>query len=85
MSNSGSLPISLERATVVSHYQRDFPVARPPYTEDREPVFEYDPDSMFHIPLSNGESEWITLDKTWFLSFQKGYCFQGGIDIIQVS
>lgn len=66
---------------VVSHYQRDFPVARPPYTEDREPVFEYAPDSMFHIPLSNGESEWIMLDKPGFYHFRKDSVSREGLTL----
>jgi GWxTD domain-containing protein len=55
----------------VNLYDRDFPVARPPYTEDKEPVFEFKPDSTFVIPVSNGETDWITLSNPGFYHFRK--------------
>lgn len=52
-------------------YTRDFPVARPPYTEDREPQFDYIPDSVFTVNLFNGESGWITLESEGFCHFRQ--------------
>jgi GWxTD domain-containing protein len=71
----------------VSYYNRDFPVARPPYTEDREPVFEYKPDSVFLLDLVNGESDWFSMLKPGFFHLMKDaisregltlYCFHDG-------
>jgi GWxTD domain-containing protein len=65
----------------VSFYHRDFPVARPPYTEDREQVFAYIPDSVFYVPLFKGESEWITLDKPGFYHFRKDTLSREGLTL----
>jgi len=65
----------------VNFYQREFPVARPPYAEDRDQVFEYKPDSSYIIPLLNGESEWITLDKPGFYHFRKDTVSRDGLTL----
>lgn len=65
----------------VSQYQRDFPVARPPYTEDRDPVFVYKPDSAFLIPVFNGETEWVILDKPGFYHFRKDTASREGLTL----
>lgn len=71
----------------VNFYHRDFPVARPPYTEDREMVFDYKPDSLYSVLMLNGESEWHTLNREGFYHFisdttsREGltlFCFPGG-------
>jgi GWxTD domain-containing protein len=67
----------------VNYYNRDFPVARPPYTEDREPVFEYKPDSVFRVSLSNGESEWIALEKPGFYHFRKDTNSRDGLTLFR--
>jgi GWxTD domain-containing protein len=64
-----------------SYYQRDFPLARPPYTEDRDPIFEYRPDSAFLVPLFNGETEWIMLDKPGFYHFRKDTSSREGLTL----
>jgi GWxTD domain-containing protein len=64
-----------------SFYQRDFPVARPPYTEDRDEVFDYKPDSVFSVPVYNGESDWITLDKPGFYHFRKDTLSREGLTL----
>jgi GWxTD domain-containing protein len=65
----------------VSHYQREFPVARPPYTEDHDQVFNYKPDSSFLLPLYNGETGWITLDKPGFYHFRKDSVSREGLTL----
>jgi len=65
----------------VSHYQRDFPVARPPYTEDHDQVFVYKPDSAFVIPLFNGETDWMMLDKPGFYHFRKDSVNRAGLTL----
>jgi GWxTD domain-containing protein len=64
-----------------SFYQRDFPVARPPYTEDRDEVFDYKPDSVFSVSVYNGESDWITLDKPGFYHFRKDTLSREGLTL----
>jgi GWxTD domain-containing protein len=65
----------------VSHYQRDFPVARPPYTEDHNEVFVYKPDSAFIMPLVNGETDWMMLDKHGFYHFRKDSVSRAGLTL----
>jgi GWxTD domain-containing protein len=65
----------------VSYYHRDFPLARPPYTDDREPVFDFRPDSAYQLALSNGESEWVILDKPGFYHFRKDTVSREGLTL----
>ncbi len=65
----------------VNYYKREFPVARPPYTEDREPVFEYRPDSLFLLPVYNGETDWFTIDRPGFFHFRKDTVSREGLTI----
>ncbi len=65
----------------VGYYHREFPVARPPYTEDREPVFEYRPDSVFLLPLFNGESDWININSPGFYHFRKDTLNRTGLTL----
>jgi len=67
----------------VNYYNRNFPVARPPYTEDKEPVFEFKPDSVFRVSLSNGESEWMTLEKPGFYHFRKDTNTHDGLTLFR--
>ncbi len=65
----------------VSFYHRDFPLARPPFAEDREQVFAYIPDSAFLVPVFKGESGWITLDKPGFYHFRKDTLSREGLTL----
>ena len=65
----------------VNYYNRDFPLARPPYTEDREPVFEFKPDSMFLVPLFNGESDYFSLEGPGFYHFRKDTLSREGLTL----
>jgi GWxTD domain-containing protein len=67
----------------VDYFKIDFPVARPPYTEDREPVYKFKADSVFQIPLSNGESSWIQLEKEGIYHFRKDTVSREGITIFR--
>jgi GWxTD domain-containing protein len=55
----------------VSSYHRDFPIARPPYTEDRDPVFEHRPDSLYTVALADGQTPWMEFHQTGFYHFRK--------------
>lgn len=65
----------------VNYYNRDFPVARPPYTADREMVFNYKPDSVFLLPVSKGESDWFMMDQPGFYHFRKDTLFREGFTL----
>lgn len=70
-----------QKYLTVNYYLRDFPVARPPYTEDNEPVFNYKPDSVFTVSVDNGQSEWLTLNKTGFYHFRKDTVSREGLTL----
>ena len=65
----------------VSCYFRDFPVARPPYTEDKDPVFDHRPDSLYTIPLSEGKSEWMEFKRKGFYHFRVDTTQRAGLTI----
>jgi GWxTD domain-containing protein len=65
----------------VNHYHRDFPLARPPYTEDREPSFEYKADSVFQVALFNGETDWLSLEGPGFYHFRKDTVSREGLTL----
>ncbi|MBW6460116.1 MAG: GWxTD domain-containing protein [Bacteroidales bacterium] len=67
----------------VNYYNRKFPVARPPYAEDREPAFQYKPDSVFIVPLFNGESEWLELPDHGFYHFREDTSLREGFTIFR--
>lgn len=67
----------------VNYYNRDFPAARPPYTEDREPVFEFRPDSIFKVAVISGASEWLELPGPGFYHFRKDTLTREGLTIFR--
>lgn len=67
----------------VNYYFRDFPPARPPYTEDREPVFKFRPDSVFSVPVLNGASDWLELPGPGFYHFRKDTLSREGMTIFR--
>ncbi len=69
----------------VSYYDRDFPAARPPFVEDREPVFDFSPDSAFRIPLYQGTSEWLILPGPGFYHFRKDTLSREGLTLFSFS
>ena len=71
-----------EQATLtVNCYFRDFPLARPPYLEDREPVFNYLPDSVFLLPLSSGQTGRIALNRRGFYHIRKDTTRREGLTL----
>ena len=59
-------------------YFREFPVARPPFTQEKEESFKYEADSVFVIPLFSGATEPFSLERKGFYFFpgRKG-CARG--------
>lgn len=61
---------SLSRIYVRAYF-RDFPVARPPFVQDKNKPFDYQADSTFTLELFNGESSYVNLTRPGFYHFQK--------------
>jgi GWxTD domain-containing protein len=68
-------------------YFRDFPLARPPFIESRQDVFDYKADSVFQVPVVDGRTQAFTLPKEGFYHFQSDttqrdgftlFCFYDG-------
>ena len=66
---------------IVNRYVRDFPVARPPYTEENEPSFDYKPDSLYLQPVFNGQTDWISLAGPGFYHFRQDTISRDGVTI----
>jgi GWxTD domain-containing protein len=51
--------------------------------EGREAVFQYKPDSIFLVPLFNGESDWLELPDHGFYHFQKDTSLRDGFTVFR--
>jgi GWxTD domain-containing protein len=67
----------------VRSYHRDFPIARPPFVEERQDVFDYQADSMFTVSLVNGRTELFTLPREGFYHFQVDTAIREGFTIFR--
>ena len=54
----------------VRHYQREFPLALPPFIEQTETSFNYNADSIFTISLTDGKTELVEFQEEGFYHFQ---------------
>lgn len=54
----------------VRYYDRNFPIATPPFVMDQDGAFNYVADSLFAIDINNGETTEIMLPKEGFYHFQ---------------
>jgi len=64
-------------------YFRDFPLARPPFTEDHQDVFDYRADSTFTIPVTMGKTDFFTLNREGFYHFQTDTTGKNGITLFR--
>jgi GWxTD domain-containing protein len=64
-------------------YFRDFPLARPPFVEERQDVFDYQADSVFTISILNGRTELFNLEKNGFYHFQQDTSVKDGITLFR--
>ncbi|MCF8296765.1 MAG: GWxTD domain-containing protein [Saprospiraceae bacterium] len=55
----------------VRYYNRNFNIAYPPYSMERNALFEYKADSTFTIKLKMGQSDFLSLHKKGFYHFQE--------------
>jgi len=54
----------------VRYYQRDFPLALPPFLEETETNFDYEADSVFVLTASKGRTGLLNFPKTGFYHLQ---------------
>lgn len=64
-------------------YFRDFPLARPPFTEERQDVFNYSADSVYTVPVINGKTGFIQLNKEGFYHFQADTTVKEGLTLFR--
>jgi len=62
-------------------YFRVFPLARPPFSEDRQDVFDYRADSVFTLPVSNGRTIEFELEREGFYHFQSDTSGKEGLTL----
>ncbi len=65
----------------VHFYQRDFPVADPPFVQKPTVPFDYTPDSVFLLPLRNNRTDFISLNKKGFYHFQTDTLINSGFTL----
>ncbi|MCK5840008.1 MAG: hypothetical protein KAG99_09165, partial [Bacteroidales bacterium] len=61
---------SLSTNLFVRYYNRDFPIAVPPFIIDKRTSFVYEADSMFDVKLVNGQTSVLYLKDEGFYHFQ---------------
>ena len=54
----------------VKYYRREFPVADPPFTEEKSAPFEFQADSLFNVNLVEGETAILSLPEEGIYLFQ---------------
>jgi GWxTD domain-containing protein len=58
------------RKIFVRHYNRDFPLALPPFMEETQTTFDYRADSVFSVDLEEGKSGMLIFPKEGFYHLQ---------------
>ena len=67
----------------VRYYDRDFPLALPPFLEETEANFDYRADSVFVIEVEDGYSSMIQLPDVGFYHFQTDSNERGGYTLFR--
>ncbi|MCF8364893.1 MAG: GWxTD domain-containing protein [Bacteroidales bacterium] len=71
------------RKLFVYYYNRDFPVAAPPFSQARPQVYSDDPDEEFTVEIKNGLSENMQFAKEGFYFFTTGHNEKSGFTIFR--
>ncbi len=66
---------------VTYYYNREFPVADPPFSIKKHEAFNYLPDSIFKISLENGISSALMLEKQGFYHFLADTEYRNGLTV----
>jgi GWxTD domain-containing protein len=69
----------------VNYYNRDFPLALPPFSVTEQPHFDYKPDSLFVVKLSNEGKLNFTPTKKGFYHFQLDTSKRDGLTLFLFS
>ena len=67
----------------VRSYHREFPMARPPFGEDRQEQFDYKADSVYRVQVINGKTGLFSLDKVGFYHFQPDTTVKEGFTLFR--
>ena len=67
----------------VRYYQRDFPIALPPFQDDERTVFRYRADSVFEVDITTGYTDLIKLNDPGFYHFQVDSTSRDGITVFR--
>lgn len=65
----------------IRYYNHDFPLAKPPFSIDKEITYTFEPDSFYTIPLSNGHSDLLELQHNGLYHFQADMMQKEGFTI----
>jgi GWxTD domain-containing protein len=63
---------------------RTFPAALPPFVEKERPPFNYHVDSIFALPMANGKTDFLTLNRQGFYLFQSDTTSWKGITMLRM-
>jgi len=74
---------SLAERVFVRYYNRDFPLALPPFLEETETNFDYNADSVFSIGVRDGMTDEIDLQKQGFYHYQTDTNDRGGFTVFR--
>jgi GWxTD domain-containing protein len=69
----------------VSLFQQLFPLPGPPFIPEERQRFNYKPDSTFLVPLKNGRTDPLHLDKKGFYFFSTDSAFREGFTLFRYS
>lgn len=67
----------------VRYYDREFPLALPPFLEDTETNFDYGADSVFTVDLADGRTGLLQFHDEGFYHFQVDSNLRGGFTIFR--
>jgi GWxTD domain-containing protein len=70
-------------ALFVRYYHRTFPLALPPFVPEKERIFRFGADSVFLLPLVNGESALFSLEKEGIYHFQVDSSSREGLTLFR--
>jgi len=67
----------------VRYYHRTFPLALPPFVPEKERIFRFKADSVFLLPVLNGESALFSLEKEGIYHFQADSASREGLTLFR--
>ncbi|HNS46559.1 MAG TPA: GWxTD domain-containing protein [Bacteroidales bacterium] len=68
----------------VNYYHSDFPVAGPPFLEQKPVPLAFEPDSLFRVRLFNGETDLLTFAREGIYFFQADTAVSEGFTLLRL-